>query len=747
MDVAAWSPEWRTDTFAELNRDLSQVLGGKTAKRFEKIRIHTTGDLLRHVPRRYVSGTETSDIGELVPGEDVALLLRVRGTPQAGGAEPRRRLQVQLTDGRRLLPMTLFGKEFLIKYWQKMLPEGRLVLAVGKVGEFNGQPQLAHPNFVALDENLNIIGRAKDEQKQRAREHMVAVTRQDGMIGIYPAGGGLPTWEIADCVKIVREQLGDLAEPLPAWLVQQEGLPSLPEAFRVVHSPANQHEAEWGSDRLIFDEALSMQLTMARRRRDNAHHRAPACAGATGRLLDQLDARLPFELTAGQKEVCEQVFADLAAESPMQRLLQGEVGSGKTMVALRAMLRVVDSGRQAVLLAPTEVLATQHLESIRRLLGDLGQGRTLGAPEDATEVVLVTGAMPAAARRNALTKVASGEAGIVVGTHAVLGARVGFADLGLVVVDEQHRFGVEQRAALNEKAELRPHVLVMTATPIPRSVAMTVFGDLETSVLSEIPAGRAEVQTQVVDAANRPAWVERAWQRIREEVAQGRQAFVVCPRITGSDSDEFTTEGAAASATVVDTHEWLTAGPLAGLRVEALHGKMHPDDKDAVMARFAAGEIDVLVATTVIEVGVDVPNASVMVVLDADRFGISQLHQLRGRIGRGSLPGLCLLITSASPGTPARERLDAIQATRDGFELAELDLAQRKEGNVLGASQSGTRTTLRLLRVIDHAELIQRCRELAERLIAADPDLVDPYLADMITQTELLAAGEWLEKS
>ncbi|GAA1372072.1 ATP-dependent DNA helicase RecG [Luteococcus sanguinis] len=745
--MAAWSPQWRTETFAELNRDLSQVLGGKTAKQFAKMRITTTGDLLRHVPRRYVSGTETSTIADLVPGEDAALLLRVHGRPEPGGQEPRRRLTVNLSDGRRTLPMTLFGKGHMIKYWTNLLPEGRLVLAAGKVGEFNHKPQLAHPNFVALDEDLRILGRAKDEKDQRSREHMLAVARRGGLIGIYPGGGGLPTWEIADCVQIVREHLGDLSESLPAWVVQQEGLPSLPEAFRAVHAPDNRDEAELGAERLLFDEALSMQLTMAHRRLDNSHHRAPALTGRPGGLLDQLDARLPFQLTQGQREVSEQVFADIASEAPMQRLLQGEVGSGKTVVALRAMLKAVDSGRQAVLLAPTEVLATQHLDSIRRMLGDLGQGRTLGAPEDATEVVLVTGSMPAAARRNGLTKVASGEAGIVIGTHAVLGAQVDFADLGLVVVDEQHRFGVEQRAALNEKAELRPHVLVMTATPIPRSVAMTVFGDLETSVLTEIPAGRAEVQTQVVDAVQRPAWLERAWQRIREEVEQGRQAFVVCPRITGSDTDDFREDGAPASATVVDTHGWLTSGPLSGLRVEMLHGKMHPDDKDAAMARFAAGETDVLVATTVIEVGVDVPNASVMVVLDADRFGISQLHQLRGRIGRGSLPGLCLLVTSSEVGTPARDRLDAIQRTRDGFELAELDLAQRKEGNVLGASQSGTRTTLRLLRVIDHAELIQHCRELAERLIAADPDLVDPYLADMITQTELLAAGEWLEKS
>ena len=466
---------------------------------------------------------------------------------------------------------------------------------------------------------------------------------------------------------------------------------------------------------------------MARRRADAAAHGAVPRPRRPGRLLDAFDARLPFTLTDGQLAVGAEIEHELALDRPMQRLLQGEVGSGKTLVALRAMLTVVDAGGQAVLLAPTEVLAVQHHRTISRMLGDLALGGMLGGAEHATRVTLLTGSMTAAQKREALLQAASGEAGVVVGTHALLSTGVQFAELGLVVVDEQHRFGVEQRAALNAKAAARPHVLVMTATPIPRSVAMTVFGDLETSVLREVPAGRADVTSVVVDARRQPAWVDRAWSRVAEEVAAGRQAYVVCARISSTEpaaraaEDEVLDEGPEPlppAAAVEDLHAELSAGPLAGVRVEMLHGKLPAEDKDAVMRRFAAGETDVLVATTVIEVGVDVANAAVMVICDADRFGISQLHQLRGRIGRGEHPGVCLLLTSAPEGSLARERLDAVARTRDGFALAEVDLEQRREGDVLGASQSGHRSSLRLLRVLEDADVIGRARDLAERCVA-----------------------------
>jgi len=407
----------------------------------------------------------------------------------------------------------------------------------------------------------------------------------------------------------------------------------------------------------------------------------------------------------------------------MHRLLQGEVGSGKTIVALRAMLRVVDSGGQAVLLAPTEVLAQQHDRSIRQLLGPLAEGGLIGGDADGTRVALLTGSMGTPARRQALLDVAGGDAGIVVGTHALLEDNVSFFDLGLVVVDEQHRFGVEQRAALTSKAEKPPHVLVMTATPIPRTVAMTVFGDLDTSTLTELPRGRADVQTSVVPRA-RPAWLDRAWERIREEVAAGRQAYVVCPRI-GDDEPAESSGGDDEStlSAVEETAPELAGGPLHGLRVEKLHGRMAPDAKDAAMRAFGAGEIDVLVSTTVIEVGVDVPNASVMVVLDAERFGVSQLHQLRGRIGRGEHPGLCLLVTGAAAGSVSLERLEAVAGTRDGFALSEVDLRQRREGDVLGTEQSGRRSTLKLLSVLDDLDTIRLARTLATELVEEDPEL------------------------
>jgi ATP-dependent DNA helicase RecG len=437
----------------------------------------------------------------------------------------------------------------------------------------------------------------------------------------------------------------------------------------------------------------------------------------------------------------------------MHRLLQGEVGSGKTVVALRAMLRVVDSGGQAALLAPTEVLAQQHHRSIVGMLGDLAAGGMLGGAADGTQVALLTGSLGAAARKSALLDAASGAAGIVVGTHALLEDKVQFADLGLVVVDEQHRFGVEQRAALTEKAGATPpHVLVMTATPIPRTVAMTVFGDLETSTLVELPRGRAPIQSNVVPLRDQPGWIDRVWARVREEVDAGRQCYVVCPRI--DDTSKVTDEEPAANgegpalAAVADIAPMLEAGPLSGLRIGVMHGRLPADDKERTMRSFADGEIDVLVSTTVIEVGVDVGNATAMVILDADRFGVSQLHQMRGRVGRGGHPGLCLLVTNAEAGTPARERLAAVAATADGFELSRLDLEQRREGDVLGASQSGRRSGLKLLSVIRHEEVIARARVAAERVVADDPALGrHPDLRRALERLRESEQADYLEKA
>ena len=722
--------------YAELNAPLGQVLGERTAKEFAALRIATVGDLLRHIPRRYLSGTELTDLGTLTEGELVAVVARVadirrhEGHSQPGrGARPGR-LEVLLSDGNGRLAVTFFGKPHLLGWWEKQLREGVAGLFVGKVGSFRNQLQMSHPMFAMMDAAGHIV--ATSEEKER-----IAALATGGLVGMYPATAKLPTWKVAECARLALQSLSGAEDPWPAWVREQAGVVELATAFAAVHHPSSLAEAERGAQRLRFDEALATQLTMAYRRADAASRPAQPRVRVSGGLLDAFDERLPFRLTGGQAEVSSAILDDLARPRPMQRLLQGEVGSGKTVVALRAMLAVVDAGGQAALLAPTEVLASQHFQTIRELLGDLGGGRMLGAPDVATDVVLLTGSMTAAARKSALLRAASGEAGIVIGTHALLAERVQFADLGLIVVDEQHRFGVEQRAVLADKASSRPHVLVLTATPIPRSVAMTIFGDLDVSTLSELPAGRADVATVVVDAAARPQWVQRAWDRVLEEVAAGRQVFVVVPRIASS----------AEGKGVVELADELRSGPLADVRVGVLHGQLPGDAKDEAMGAFATGDLDVLVATTVIEVGVDVPNASMMVVWDADRFGISQLHQLRGRIGRGSHPGVCLLVTSVPDGEPARVRLDAVASTRDGFELAELDLEQRREGDVLGATQAGSRSSLRLLRVLEHADLIARARELAAECVARDPDLTTPGFADAIRATEMLASPDWLERN
>jgi ATP-dependent DNA helicase RecG len=525
-----------------------------------------------------------------------------------------------------------------------------------------------------------------------------------------------------------------------------------------MHRPADRDEWYAARRRLKWDEALGVQLALAQRRAASAADPATARPPRGDGILAAFDAVLPFTLTDGQREIGEVLAGELSRPHPMHRLLQGEVGSGKTVVALRAMLQVVDAGGQAALLAPTEVLAVQHARSIEALLGPLAQAGRLGGDDGATRVALLTGSLPAAARKTALLDAAVGTAGIVVGTHALIQDQVSFAELGLVVVDEQHRFGVEQRDALRGKAERPPHLLVMTATPIPRTVAMTVFGDLDTSTLTELPLGRSPISTTVVPATEKPGWLDRTWQRIREEVAAGRQAYVVCPRI-GADLAEYEAELAdipipddmpsrRPPLAVSDVFAMLSEGPLAGLRLAPLHGRLTPDDKDRTMSDFAAGRVDVLVATTVIEVGVDVANATVMAVLDAERFGISQLHQLRGRIGRGQAPGICLLVTEAPEGTTSRERLDAVAATTDGFALAHLDVEQRREGDVLGAAQSGTRSQLRLLSLLRDEELITDARAEASAIVAADPDLsAHPLLAAQVAALVADEQADYLEKA
>jgi ATP-dependent DNA helicase RecG len=539
---------------------------------------------------------------------------------------------------------------------------------------------------------------------------------------------------------------------------RRHGLPWLAAALLDIHRPTTVEDVDRARHRLKWDEALILQLTLAARRRAAALEPGIARPRRAGGLLAAVDAALPFELTEGQREVGEELAAELDRDQPMHRLLQGEVGSGKTVVALRAMAQVVDAGGQAALLAPTEVLASQHARGIRELLGPLGRAGELDGDPSGTRVTLLTGSLKAAAKREARADVAEGRAGIVIGTHALLQEGVDFADLGLVVVDEQHRFGVEQRDALRAKGNRPPHVLVMTATPIPRTVAMTVYGDLETSTLRQLPSGRGGVSSSVVPQLDKPAWIDRAWQRVREEVAAGRQAYVVCPRIgdeNGPDDEPEDADGAPPGTddrrpplAVLDVAELLRNGPLAGLRLDVLHGRLGADEKEARMRAFAAGEIDVLVATTVVEVGVDVPNATVMVVMDADRFGVSQLHQLRGRVARGKHPGLCLLVTDVNPQSSTGQRLEAVAATSDGFELARLDLETRREGDVLGAAQSGTRSGIRMLSLLEDEELIATARREATALLETERGLADhPGLAAEVAALATDERAEWLEKA
>ncbi|MDT0259909.1 ATP-dependent DNA helicase RecG [Jatrophihabitans lederbergiae] len=688
---------------------LRDVLGGKTSQAFEKgLQLSTAGDLLRHYPRRFNERGELTDLSQLSEGDEVTVLAEVESASMR--RIPGRRLsilEVVIRSGRHQATLSFFNQQWR----ERELRPGRQGMFAGKVTRFRTKLQLNSPDYILMDE-------ADDLQAQDFAS---------ALIPVYPATSGLPSWTIARCVRMVLDQLDEVRDPLTEELRARAGLMELGPALRRIHRPETMAEYHQARRRLAFDEAFGVQLVLAQRRHAMAANPAVSRPRVAGGLVDAFADRLPFTFTAEQVEIAATIEAELAAEHPMHRLLQGEVGSGKTVVALRAMLQVVDAGAQAALLAPTEVLAAQHAATVAELLGDLADAGRLGGSDQGTKVVLLTGSMSAPARRAALLDAASGAAGIVIGTHALIQDSVQFADLGLVVIDEQHRFGVEQRDALRGKASAPPHMLVMTATPIPRTVAMTVFGDLETSELHELPAGRKEITSNVVPVTERPDWLDRVWQRVHEEVAVGRQVFLVCPRI--GEEEDAEDIGAAAddqavqTASVLATYAELAADQLADLRLALLHGRMHADEKNDAMARFAAGEVDVLVATTVIEVGINVPNASLMVILDADRFGVSQLHQLRGRIGRGGHPGLCLMLSQLPFGHPSLTRLEDVAKTTDGFELAMLDLKQRREGDVLGAAQSGRKSRLKLLSLVQDEKLILLARAEARQIIEDDPTL------------------------
>jgi ATP-dependent DNA helicase RecG len=721
---------------------LETVLGSRSAGVFKKaFGMLVVGDLLAHYPRRYASRGELTAITDVPIDENVTIVaevLDVRERPMR--ARKGSLLEVRITDGRSGGIMTL---TFFNQAWRaKDLHAGVRGIFAGKVGEYRGGLQLAHPDYELFEDD----GETGDQDARKW-----ALTP----IAIYPATSTLASWQIGKAMELALTALAQLPEglpdPVPESVRKQRKLLGWLDALSKIHQPETDNEWQKAQDTLRFHEAFVLQVALLDQRAKSQMRDSTPRPPTAGGYLDRLDASLPFTLTPDQITVGAEIAADITRPAPMNRLVQGEVGSGKTLVALRAMLQVADSGGQAVLLAPTEVLASQHLRSITKALG----------PDLAATLMptLITGQLPAAAKRQALLRTVSGQSLIVIGTHALLSANVEFFDLGLVVVDEQHRFGVEQRQALRLKGHnITPHVLVLTATPIPRTVAMTVFGDLDISTIVGLPEGRAGITSHAVALAAHPAWLSRVWERVGEELDQGRQVFVVCPAIDAAgvpedDAETLLDDAPSAAAPPKASVESVTAllreHPVLGSkRIEALHGRMTSEAKESVMQAFAAGTVDIVVATTVIEVGVDVPNASTMVVMDADRFGVSQLHQLRGRVGRGSVPGLALFVTYAEDDTVARERVEAVAATTDGFELARIDLELRHEGDVLGVSQSGGRSSLRLLRAARDGDLIADARELAAGVLADDPQLgKHSALAEALRRRLSEAERDFLDKN
>ena len=744
-----------------LSDRLDFVIGRTNAKKLdEHFGIRTVNDLLRHYPRKYNEGMTVRGEGEeldLEEGEHVTFVDTITEA-KSGDMKPvwdkkRKKmrypkwLRVTLGEHRPKVTATFFNANWMIEN----LPAGTRIMLSGEVKYFKGTMALSHPAYLVLQSPTG---------KEIGTKSLKTIATTSGATGdellsvfereffpIYAASSKVQSWDIYACVRQVLDVLDPVADPLPESLLRQADLIPEDEALRAIHLAETAAERERARARLTYDEALGLQWALVERRNSELGESGPPAPETDDGLLAALMQQLPFELTRGQHEVLATLSAELAGTRPMNRMLQGEVGSGKTIVSVLAMLQMIDAGYQCALLAPTEVLAAQHARSVRDVLGPLAMAGQLGGSDSATRVALLTGSMSAQQKKQVRDEVAAGEAGIVIGTHALLQDAVDFHNLGMVVVDEQHRFGVEQRDRLRAKAPqgLTPHLLVMTATPIPRTVALTVYGDLETSTLRELPRGRQPIATNTIFIKEKPQWLDRAWQRTIEEVRAGRQAYVVASRIDDNDKKSNEKEDGPPATTVVELLERLRQGPLSGLRLGLMHGRLSADEKDAAMAAFRAGEIDVLVCTTVIEVGVDVPNATVMFVMDADRFGISQLHQLRGRIGRGEHASLCLLATKLPEQSKAGQRLKAVADTLDGFELADLDLKERREGDVLGYSQSGRPITLRFLSLFDHRDIIEAAREFCQAHYAQNPR--DPGMALLAAEFTDTERVEYLDKA
>ncbi len=684
------------------------------ADRLAQMGIETVLDLVTHYPRRYVDRTRQVSIDELLDGDEATVLAQVRKVGSRPTRSRRSMVEADLFDGHGYLHLTFFNQP-----WRaKQLKEGAEVVVWGKVERFRGRRQMTNPV-------VDLVG-----------------DRTGRVVAVYPQSekAGLTSEQIATCVgEALARWCADLVDPLPAAVRERERLAGRAWALRATHLPETADEHRIGRRRLGFDELLRLQLVLVMRKRATERDALGIRHSTSGHLVDRFLAGLPFPLTSAQQRAMAEIRADMAGPHPMHRLLQGDVGAGKTLVALAAMLTAVDGGHQAAMMAPTEVLAEQHHANLSALVAGLQVDQAEGSLFSRREVTvaLLTHRTTAGARARLRARLADGGVDILVGTHALLTEEVEFADLGAVVIDEQHRFGVEQRAVLRTRGagERVPDVLVMTATPIPRTAAMTVFGDLDTTVLDELPPGRTPVATVW---ARGPLEEAAAWDRVRAEVAAGRQAYVVCPLVEGSERVQ------ARSAT--EEHERLGAGELAGLRVGLLHGQLPAAEKDSVMAGFRAGRLDVLVATTVIEVGVDVPTATVMVIEDADRFGMAQLHQLRGRVGRGADASWCYLLGEGASEESAK-RLQALVDSNDGFELAEVDLELRGEGTILGTRQKGV-SDLKLASLRRHKKTVGLARAVAFELVDADSALAaHPELAEELTLLVDPDEREYLFKS
>lgn len=741
---------------ASLSDRLPFLIGDKAAGQLEEyFGLRTVGDLLRYFPRKYSDAMNTRGEGEeldLEEGEHVTFVDDITKAELKLTSRPPRREYLVITLGHRRPRVT--ATFFNVKYLKKQLRERTRVMLSGEVGHFKGTVQLTHPAFLVVDSGKGTKSLASIAAASSASGDDLLSEFEREFFPIYSANSKMQTWEIYACVRQVLAVLDPVTETMPKWFVREHNLISEDNALRAVHIAETETDRARAIDRLTYDEAVGLQWGLVVRRHSELSDSGPPAELRDDGLVAAMTAQLPFTLTQGQHDVLGVISAEIAATRPMNRMLQGEVGSGKTIVSVLAMLQMIDAGYQCALLAPTEVLAAQHAQSIRAMLGPLGMAGQLGGADHATRVALLTGSMSAQQKREVRDEVTSGEAGIVIGTHALLQESVEFHRLGMVVVDEQHRFGVDQRDRLRAKAPdgVIPHLLVMTATPIPRTVALTVYGDLETSTLRELPSGRQPIATNTIFMTQKPAWLNRAWARIVEEVHAGRQAYVVASRIDEDDkpasakkAEKESKEQGPPPTTVVELLAQLQRGPLAGVRLGVMHGRLSSEEKDSVMAAFRAGEVDVLVCTTVIEVGVDVPNATVMVVMDADRFGISQLHQLRGRIGRGEHPSLCLLATKLPEESKAGKRLTAVASTQDGFVLADLDLRERSEGDVLGLHQSGRPITLRFLSLADHYDVIRAARDLCESVYESDP--LDPGMAALAAPFTDTDRVQFLEKS